>query len=244
MWHTFWSCLIRCVNIKWIRRVLWKIQSGHHTVHRQKNRQGETSISPSTLLSGGYKNQHECHCHNLEAYNKQITGGSPPCGQGSKSAYYTHEAPMGKWPRCCTSTGQDGSKELDLEWMPMHIYRPRRLQWIWFGVNRPSACRVPGFARFQEPFSRPWACALCLHRQMTMTLYIYRPRQFQLEQLERLHSEDTPCHLMITHTIESYWIPSQKKTKSKLQISRICQNFKFLNFETNITRDTPSEVAW
>ena len=27
-----------------------------------------------------------------------------------------------------------------------------------------------------------------------------------------------PRHLMITHIIESYWIPSQKKTKSKLQI--------------------------
>ena len=27
-----------------------------------------------------------------------------------------------------------------------------------------------------------------------------------------------PPLLMITHTIESYWIPSQKKTKSKLQI--------------------------
>ena len=27
-----------------------------------------------------------------------------------------------------------------------------------------------------------------------------------------------PRRLMITHTIESYWIPSQKKTKSKLQI--------------------------
>ena len=40
----------------------------------------------------------------------------------------------------------------------------------------------------------------------------------ELEQLERLRSEDTPRHLMITHTIESYWIPSQKKTKSKLQI--------------------------
>ena len=39
----------------------------------------------------------------------------------------------------------------------------------------------------------------------------------QLEQLERLRSEDTPHRLMITHTIESYWIPSQKKTKSKLQ---------------------------
>ena len=40
----------------------------------------------------------------------------------------------------------------------------------------------------------------------------------KLEQLERLRSEDTPCCLMIIHTIESYWIPSQKKTKSKLQI--------------------------
>ena len=40
----------------------------------------------------------------------------------------------------------------------------------------------------------------------------------QLEQLERLRSEDTPRRLIITHTIESYWIPSEKKTKSKLQI--------------------------
>ena len=66
----------------------------------------------------------------------------------------------------------------------------------------------------------------------------------ELEQLERLRSEDTPRRLMITHTIKSYWIPSQEKTKSKLQILRIRQNFKFLNFETHITRDTPSEVAW
>ena len=42
--------------------------------------------------------------------------------------------------------------------------------------------------------------------------------QLELEQLERLGSEDTPRRLMITHTIESYWIPSKKKTKSKLQI--------------------------
>ena len=34
----------------------------------------------------------------------------------------------------------------------------------------------------------------------------------KLEQLERMHSEDTT----IIHTIESYWIPSQKKTESKL----------------------------
>ena len=49
---------------------------------------------------------------------------------------------------------------------------------------------------------------------------------------------------MITHTIELYWIPSQKMTNSKLQILKIRQNFKFLNFETGNTRDTPSEVAW
>ena len=49
----------------------------------------------------------------------------------------------------------------------------------------------------------------------------------ELEQLERLCSEDTPRCLMITHTIESYWIPSQKKTKSKLQILKIRQIFEF-----------------
>ena len=31
----------------------------------------------------------------------------------------------------------------------------------------------------------------------------------KLQQLERLRSEDTPRRLMITHTIESCWIPSQ-----------------------------------
>ena len=34
-----------------------------------------------------------------------------------------------------------------------------------------------------------------------------------LEQLERLRSEDTPRHLMITHTSESCWIPSQNKVE-------------------------------
>ena len=39
-----------------------------------------------------------------------------------------------------------------------------------------------------------------------------------LSKLERLRSEDTPYRLMITHIIDSYWIPSQHKTKWKLQI--------------------------
>ena len=53
-----------------------------------------------------------------------------------------------------------------------------------------------------------------------MELFSFNEMYFKmkLEQLERLRSEDTPRRLMITHTIESYWIQSQKETKSKLQI--------------------------
>ena len=35
----------------------------------------------------------------------------------------------------------------------------------------------------------------------------------ELEQLERLRSEDTPRCFMITHSIESCWIPSQNKVE-------------------------------
>ena len=37
-WHAFWSCMIRCANMKWIWRVLLKIQSRHHSVHRRTDR--------------------------------------------------------------------------------------------------------------------------------------------------------------------------------------------------------------
>ena len=36
--HTFWSCLIRCANMQWIRWVLLKIQSGHDSVHRRTDK--------------------------------------------------------------------------------------------------------------------------------------------------------------------------------------------------------------
>ena len=50
-----WSCLIRCANMKWIRWVLLKIQSGHHSVHRRTDGQGDTSIPPFQLRwSEGY----------------------------------------------------------------------------------------------------------------------------------------------------------------------------------------------
>ena len=60
----------------------------------------------------------------------------------------------------------------------------------------------------------------------------------KLEQLECLLSENTPRRPMITHTMDSYQIPWHNKTKSKLQIPKICQKFKFWNFAITFTRDT------
>ena len=55
--HTFWSYLIRCVNMKLIRLVLWKLQSGHESVHRRTDRRTdgrrETSIPPFNFVEAG-----------------------------------------------------------------------------------------------------------------------------------------------------------------------------------------------
>ena len=57
-WHTLWSCLIRCANMKWIRWVFLKIQSGHDSVHRRTDGQGDTSIPPFQLRWSGGINMH------------------------------------------------------------------------------------------------------------------------------------------------------------------------------------------
>ena len=57
---------------------------------------------------------------------------------------------------------------------------------------------------------------------------------FKLEQLECLRSEDTPRRLMITHSIDSHWILSQKK--SSLKNLPKFQIFEFWN--TPYTRHT------
>ena len=57
---------------------------------------------------------------------------------------------------------------------------------------------------------------------------------FQLEQPERLRSEDTPRRLMITHTIESCWIPSQNKVEWP---------WRYRSRSKVITCDTPSHAS-
>ena len=49
----------------------------------------------------------------------------------------------------------------------------------------------------------------------------------KLEQLERLRSEDTPRRLMITNTIESYWILSQKYNRSRTE--NVTEGTRFQN---------------
>ena len=58
-----------------------------------------------------------------------------------------------------------------------------------------------------------------------------------LEQLERLRSEDTPA---------ASWLPIPLSHIGSQVKRRQSQSYKFkkFNFETGITRDTPSEVAW
>ena len=51
--HTFWSCLIRCANMKWIQQVLVTIQSRHDSVHRRTDGQGEISIPPFNFVEAG-----------------------------------------------------------------------------------------------------------------------------------------------------------------------------------------------
>ena len=45
---------------------------------------------------------------------------------------------------------------------------------------------------------------------------------------------------MITHTSDSV----KNNTKSKLEILKNCWKFKFFNFASNFSCDTPSEVTW
>ena len=65
----------------------------------------------------------------------------------------------------------------------------------------------------------------------------------QLEQLERLRSEDTPTASWLPILLIMSHIGSQVK-RTQSQSYKFKEFAKFLNFETNITRDTPSEVAW
>ena len=60
----------------------------------------------------------------------------------------------------------------------------------------------------------------------------------KLEQLECLRSEDTP----LPHDYPCHWVILDPESKEdKVKVTNLKNSPKF---ETNITCDTPSEVAW
>ena len=55
--HTFWSCLIRCINMKWIQPKLYALQSWHGMRDGRTVTDGQTdgrSETRTTSLCGGY----------------------------------------------------------------------------------------------------------------------------------------------------------------------------------------------
>ena len=56
LWHTFCSCLIRCLNMKWIQKVLLKIQTQFHPQTEGQMDNMKPEYSPPTSLKRGYNN--------------------------------------------------------------------------------------------------------------------------------------------------------------------------------------------
>ena len=96
----------------------------------------------------------------------------------------------------------------------------------------------PGDKPLSEPMMVGLLTHICITRpQWVQVLYHIQGRQMwlKLEQLERLRSEDTPRRLMITHTIGSYWIPSQQNNRSRTE--NITERTRFSKSRSNDLED-------
>ena len=49
--HTLWSCLTRCINMKWILLALLTIQSGQDSVHRRTHGRTDPHVAPWVWIS-------------------------------------------------------------------------------------------------------------------------------------------------------------------------------------------------
>ena len=89
-----------------------------------------------------------------------------------------------------------------------------------------------------------WFTHLGQHKtSIFSTLCHRRETQLQLERLKHLSSEDAHRRSIITHTVDSYWIPSQNKTKSKSNLKSL-PNVQFFILQKAITHGKLSEVTW
>ena len=90
--------------------------------------------------------------------------------------------------------------------------------WFHLSISTSDNCRRPSYQ---------WVKSIARLTFYNRILSYYN----QLEQLERLRSEDTPRRLMITHTIGSYWIPSQQNNRSRTE--NITERTRFSKSRSN-----------
>ena len=107
--------------------------------------------------------------------------------------------------------------------------------WTWSSLTHLPWTKWPPFCRWY--FEMHFLQRKDMYCYQNLTEVCSHGSNQQLEQLERLRSEDTPRRLMITHIIESFWIPSQNESR---KIWKISEKLTFYNFVINLTHDTPS----
>ena len=118
--HTFWSCLIRCIDMKWIQLKLWAPQSGHGMRDGRTDRRtdGRTEWNQTTLLCGGYK-----YSHSITWYVHHRSG--PPLFTKKTPSYGyrdPHYKPKTVWRPSQVYNGNPYSLFSDLRpWTKLHV---------------------------------------------------------------------------------------------------------------------------
>ena len=131
--HTFWSCLIRCANVKWIRLVLLKMQSGHDSVYRWTDGQGETSIPPfQHHWSGGYNEQiNRTDVDPEETFNKIVknlnfdTSGGPNIWASGAYLLHTYKSSSNELINQVLSESSGNSKkrrQKSIHWLILALF--------------------------------------------------------------------------------------------------------------------------
>ena len=96
-----------------------KKQADHWRVPRPVNKVPRVLITP--MRPWWANDQDVAHLQAKTVPKNLIWSELAQFPKDSRSPYHAHGhahyAHMDKWPWCCTSTGQDGSNELDLEWI-------------------------------------------------------------------------------------------------------------------------------
>ena len=111
------------------------------------------------------------HIYKLRRFKWTWFGVTLPNGCWDPVSARFQECLLRPWTRPCGPNGQMT--------IIVPIYKPRRFKLTWFGVNLPSGCWILASARSQETLLCPWARPCSPNGQMTMTVHIYSPRQFQ-----------------------------------------------------------------